>query len=255
MSTLPQTATRNGLLSVMAPDDFALLQPYLKRVVHQSGNVLAKMDAPIDQVCFPEGGVAAFLAVACGGARAAAGVVGCEGMIGVGCLLGQVQWAHEVVLRGEDSSGVVIEADRLLEACRQSPGLHGLLLRFTGILMLQFARTGTTNLVSPLERRMARWILLYHDRLQGDEFPITHEEIAIMLGVRRASATEILHILEGDQAIRNTRGRVAVRDRARLEEIAGEAYGDVEARYRALIGPFGKRGASPASSVPLNSMG
>jgi CRP-like cAMP-binding protein len=236
VTEIVQKATRNALLCGLSQDDFTLLQPHLKRAVHRAGDVL-------------EGGVAAFLAVACGGHRAAAGMVGYEGLIGVGSLLGQTRWSHDVVLRGEDSSAVVLETDRLLNACRQSPSLNALLLRFAGILMLQFARTGTTNLMSQLERRMARWILLYHDRLQGDEFPMTHEEIGIMLGVRRASATDILHILEGERAIRNARGSLVVRDRARLEEIAGDSYGEVEAAYRALIGPFGKgSGVSPAQA-------
>jgi hypothetical protein len=96
---------------------------------------------------------------------------------------------------------------------------------------------------------MARWILLYHDRLEGDEFPMTHEEIGIMLGVRRASATDILHILEGERAIHNARGRLVIRDRARLEEIAGDTYGEVEATYRALIGRFGKGNAATIGPV------
>lgn len=247
MSNIVQSGSRNSLVSALPAEDFALLQPHLKRVNHRSGDVLAQMDSPIDPICFPEGGVAAFLAIAGGGQRAAAGLVGYEGMIGVGALMGQTRWAHEVVLRGEDGSCLIVGADRLLDACRQSPGLNALLLRFAGVLMLQFARTGTANLVTQLERRMARWILLYHDRVQGDEFPMTHEEISIMLGVRRASATDILHVLEGERAIRNARGLIAVRDRARLEAIAGDSYGDVETQYRALIGPFGKTAPSPAA--------
>jgi CRP-like cAMP-binding protein len=243
-----QSASRNALLAALPAEEFELLRPFLKRVSHRSGDVLAQARAPIDPICFPEGGVAAFLAIAAGGQRAAAGLVGYEGVIGVASLLGQTHWSHEVVLRGEDSSAVVIGTDRLLDACRQSPVLNGLLLRFAGILMLQFARTGTANLVSQLERRMARWILLYHDRLEGDEFAMTHEEIGIMLGVRRASATDILHILEGEQAIRNARGRIAVRDRARLEAIAGDTYGEVEAQYRAVIGPFGKSAGPQAQA-------
>jgi CRP-like cAMP-binding protein len=241
--------TRNALLSTLSGSDFALLRPHLKRVVHRSGDVLAAAGGSMDRICFPEGGVAAFLAIAAGGHRAAAGLVGYEGLIGVGSLLGQTRWSHEVLLRGEDSSMVTIETGLLLDACRQSSTLNGLLLRFAGILMLQFARTGTANLVSQLERRMARWILLYHDRLEGDEFPMTHEEIGIMLGVRRASATDILHILEGERAIHNARGRLIIRDRARLEEIAGDTYGEVEATYRTLIGPFGKGNAATPGPV------
>jgi len=194
----------------------------------------------MDQIFFPEGGVAAFLSLAAGEQRGAVGLVGCEGVVGVDSLLGQTRWAYEVLLRGGDSSSLVIETDRLLHACRCSAELHALMLRFAGNLLLQIARTSMVNLIAPLERRLARWLLLYHDRLKGDEFPITHEEIAIMVGSRRASATEIIHVLEGEGAIRSFRGRIMIRDRAKLEQIAGEGYGDAEADYRDTIGPFGK---------------
>jgi len=239
MSNIAQSATRNLLMKTMHVSDFDLLAPYLKRVRQVQGEVVAERKQPIDQVRFPEGGVSAILSMA-GGQRDAVGLAGCEGMIGVGSLLGQRRWSHEVLLRGAESTGLVMETDRLLDACRRSATLQALLLRFAGNLLLQFARTSMVNLVAPLERRLARWLLLYHDRLEGDEFPITHEEIAIMVGARRASATDIMHILEGEQAIRSLRGRVQIRDRAKLEEIAGEGYGDAEADYREKIGPFGK---------------
>lgn len=240
MSRLCQSRIRNRLLGLLPSDDFALLQPYLQHRYHRSGNALACRSERIQQVCFPEGGVAAFLDRMPGDEPIAAGLVGAEGMVGADVLLGQEQWAHDVMLRGADAALLAIDADRLLHACRHSVRIAALLLRFAGNLMRQFARNAVLNLTAPLEVRLARWILLYHDRLDGDEFPITHEEIGIMLGVRRASATDILHVLEGHGAIRNQRCRLIVRDRARLEQLAGVAYGDVEANYRQLIGPFGK---------------
>lgn len=240
MNQLLQATARNRLLALVPCNDFALVRPYLKRVSYRPGDVVARMGTPLDQVCFLEGGIAAYLAPAAGGGRAAVGLVGQEGMIGIGCLFGQTRWSHEVVLRGADATALVIEAARLVHACRQSAPLQELLLRFAGNLLLQIARTSTVNVAAPVERRLARWLLLYHDRLEGDEFPITHEELGIMLAVRRASATEALHMLEGEGAIRSLRGRVVVRDRQRLEELAAEAYGDVEADYRDKLGPFGK---------------
>jgi hypothetical protein len=82
---------------------------------------------------------------------------------------------------------------------------------------------------------MARWILLYHDRVQGDEITLTHEEFRLMLGVRRSSVTDALHRLEAERAVRGLRGRVVVRDREKLLELAGGTYGKPEATYRRLI--------------------
>ena len=83
----------------------------------------------------------------------------------------------------------------------------------------------------------ARWLLMCHDRLDGDDLPLKHEFIALMLGVRRASVTEALNILERRGIIRASRGNIVVLDRARLEETAGDSYGVPEAEYRRLIGP------------------
>jgi CRP-like cAMP-binding protein len=245
MSRVCQSRISNRLLRLLLPDDFALLQPYLQLTHHRSGDSLACKGEPIQQVCFPEGGVVAFLDQVSAGERIAAGLVGLEGMVGADVLLGQERWGHSVLLRGADAALLSIDVDRLRHACRLSGRIEALLLRFAGNLMRQFARNAALNLTAPLEVRLARWILLYHDRLEGDEFPMTHEEISIMLGVRRASATDILHVLEGHGAIRNQRCRLLIRDRARLEQLAGSAYGDVEANYRTLIGPFGK-GATAA---------
>jgi len=185
------------------------------------------------------------------GNQLAVGMIGYEGVIGASLLHGASEWRHDVIARGADATALCIDSRRLLEACRQSPALLSLLLRFTGCFVLQVSRATVTNLVEPLERRMARWILLYHDRLEGDGIAMTHQEIGIMLGVRRASATGVLHILEGLRAIRSEHGRVVVRDRAKLEQIAGETYGDAEADYRRLIAPFGKsaQATCPAAAV------
>lgn len=241
MVKIPQSAVRNQLLSLLSSDDYALLQPNLTRVCHAVGHRIAVIGRPIEAVCFPEGGVCALLITMRDGNPLAVGMIGYEGVVGSALLHGGDTWRHDVVARAADASALRIDADRLLEACRSSATLHRMMLHYAGYFMLQVSRATVTNLVEPLERRMARWILLYHDRLDGDEIAMTHQEIGIMLGVRRASATDILHVLEGQHAIRSSRGRVIVRDRALLERIAGETYGDAEAEYRRLIGPFGKQ--------------
>lgn len=249
MVKVSQSAVRNLLLARLSADDYGLLQPYLSRAPHPVNHCIATTGAPIEKVSFPEGGVCALLIPMREGHRLAVGMIGYEGMVGASLVHGAREWRHDVIVRAADTTGLEIAADRLLDACRQSPAIHELLLRFSGYFTLQVSRAAVTNLVEPLERRMARWILLYHDRLEGDEIAMTHEEIGIMLGVRRASATDVLHILEGSRAIRSARGRVLVRDRALLEQIAGETYGDAEADYRRMIGPFGKT----ASPQPANA--
>lgn len=91
-----------------------------------------------------------------------------------------------------------------------------------------------------MEARLARWLLMCHDRLRGDEISLTHEFMAMMISAQRSGVTVTLHTLEGAGMIRSTRGLVTIRDRAKLAELAGDSYGIPEARYRDLIGPFGK---------------
>jgi hypothetical protein len=112
------------------------------------------------------------------------------------------------------------------------------LLRYVQCFVAQMGRTILANLHEPTERRLARWLLMNHDRLQGEEIALTHEQLGVMLGVRRASVTDALHIVEGHSFIRSVRGRVIIRDRLGLIEFAGESYGAAEREYGRAIMPF-----------------
>jgi CRP-like cAMP-binding protein len=83
---------------------------------------------------------------------------------------------------------------------------------------------------------LARWILMAHDRLDGDSLPLTHEFLSLMLGVRRAGVTEALHALVTEKLIRSARSEIVVLDRKGLERRAGESYGGPEAELRRLLG-------------------
>ena len=131
---------------------------------------------------------------------------------------------------------VKVEAGALREVIEASPACRDLLLRFSGAFTSQMGRTIVSNLIHPVDRRTARWLLLYHDRLDGDEISLTHEELGAMLGVRRASVTDALHALEGRGLLRSLRGRAIIQDRAGLEALAGEGYGPPEAHYARLVG-------------------
>lgn len=228
----------NNLLQQMSAADFNCLSPWLDRVPMPVGTIIARAGDPIDVVCFPEGGIAGFADVFADDRRLAIGLVGREGFVGWPLLMGNRRWPHEVVMRAEYSTALRIAADRLLAILDANSTLRDLLLRFASTFMAQLSRTIASNLVHPVERRTARWTLLYHDRVRSDEIALTHEEMGVMLGVRRASITDALHQLEGEGAIRGLRGKVLVRDRALLEALAGETYGFAETEYERLIGPW-----------------
>ena len=122
------------------------------------------------------------------------------------------------------------------DAISRSPSLHDLLLRYVQTLQLQASYTALSNAVHPIEERLARWLLMCHDRWDTNAMPLTHEFMSIMLAVRRPSVTTSLHVLEGNGFIRAERGNIIIRDRAGLEEFAGDSYGPPEREYERLIG-------------------
>jgi CRP-like cAMP-binding protein len=119
-----------------------------------------------------------------------------------------------------------ITADDLRSAMRQSLTLAGVLLRYVQAFMIQTSQTAISNGSAKLEERLARWLLMAHDRVDGDELPLIHDFLALMLGVRRPGVTVALPALEPD------RGSIRVLDRKGLEEAANASYGVAEAEYR-----------------------
>ena len=128
-----------------------------------------------------------------------------------------------------------LPAPLLQAALNDSPALRGLLGRYVQSMIVQVGQTVYANTDLTIEARLARWILMTQDRLRKDELILTHEFLAMMLGVRRPGITTATHVLEGLGMIRARRGRIVVVDRDKLEDLAGEAYGPAEAEYERLI--------------------
>ncbi len=133
-----------------------------------------------------------------------------------------------------------IDAERYLDAIARSDTLHAALLRYVQTALVQSAQSMATNATQRVEARLARWLLMCHDRIDGDEIALTHEFMSMMIGAERSKVTITLHVLEGAGLIRAERGRIVIRDRGKLEELAGDGYGIPEAEYRRLIGPIGR---------------
>ena len=226
---------RNRLLHALSPPDFALLGPYLERVSVAVGDPLAKAGDPILFVHFPEDGIAGVTDALEGDGRYAIGLVGNEGFTGWPLLLGDDVWPYDIAMRAERGEALRIAAEPLLALAHASESLRDTLLRFALVFMTQMGRTIVSALAHPIERRLARWILLYHDRVHEDDICMTHEEFRLMLGVRRSSITDALHRLEEEGAVRSLRSRVVVRDRSRLLLLAGDTYGHSENQYRRLF--------------------
>lgn len=231
------SAVLNYLLRAMAEPDRSGLVPHLERVPLKRAEVILQPDAPFEYVYFLESGVASIVATPPDGRRIEVGLYGREGFGSTAIVLGDDRSAHEHIMQipGE---GLRLSAKTMLKAIQHSPSLNGLLLKYARVLQLQMAQTALSNGNYSLAERLARWLLMCHDRVDGDEISITHQALGIMLAVRRSGVTLAIQTLESAHIIRAFRGCLIVRDRAKLEEIAGGSYGPAEAAYERLIGPM-----------------
>jgi CRP-like cAMP-binding protein len=219
----------------MSPEDFARLTPRLEPVTLSLKQVLVEPNQPIEHVHFMEDGLASVVAISPDNERLEVGHIGREGMTGEPVILLIDQTPHQTFIQVA-GSGLRMRAEDLAAAMEASPSLKVLLLRWVQALMIQTAQSALANGRYTIQERLARWLLMCHDRLDGDDLPLTHEFLSLMLGVRRSGVTEALHVLEGVRIVKTSRGRIHLLDRGRLEEIAGGCHGLAEAEYGRLIG-------------------
>jgi len=229
VAQLQQSEIRNRLLSSLSPEDFELAQPHLEPVTFELRDHLFWAEKAITHVTFPESGIASIVADTAEG-RFEVGMVGSEGLVGIPIVLGVDRSPHTCMVQGAGEAFRVGAAE--LQAAMDASGtLRGLLLRFVHTFIVQVSQTAYANAGYSVDERLARWLLMTHDRLEGDDMPLTHEFLSIMLGTRRPGVTLAVQVLEGIGAIRATRGRITMRDRGKLEQIAGHSYGYAEKEY------------------------
>ena len=242
---LQQSTIRNRLLACLTPVDFTLLAPFLEPVELHRDYVLVTPNKPIEHVYFIESGMVSVVAEKADGRSIEVGVYGRDGMGATTVLLGSDRTPHHHYMQ-IGGTGFKLSTVDFLEIVDQSPTIRNLMLRFVHVFMTQTAQSALVNGSSVVEERLARWILMCRDRLDINEFPITHDFLSMMLGVRRSSVTDALHLLEGALLIKATRGHIQILDRDRLEHAAGASYGVPEAEFRRLIGPLDLVEAYPA---------
>jgi CRP-like cAMP-binding protein len=229
MAAPRQSSLRNQLLAGLSPKDFAPLRRHLEPVELELRQVLIEPNVPIKHVYFHERGYTS-ITTSGRGSKIEVGLVGREGMVGVPIALGVPTSPLEffVQLAGD---GLRMTSRHLEEAIDERPSLHRVLLRYAQVMNVQTSGTAFANAEHTLETRLSRWLLMCHDRVDGNDIPITHEFMAMMLGVRRAGVTTAIHALEREGLIQAQRAVVTILDRSKLEEFAGSAYGLPEAEY------------------------
>jgi len=228
-------AIKNNLLRQLPPQEFAAISIDLLPVDLPKGFMIAAADGPIEHVYFPDSGLGSIVVVSPEGNRVEGGMFGHDGFSPVQAAVGSDTSPHEVVMQAA-GHGHRIALAPFLRALKENPQFAHILACYTQALAIQVTFTALSNATHNVDERLARWLLMCHDRMDGDELFLTHDYIALMLAVRRPSVTTALHVLEGNHFIRSDRGRIIIRDRAAMEEFARDAYGRPEEEYRRLVG-------------------
>ena len=235
MVSVEQKVACNWLLRALPPEELQLIEPHLDKVRLTTGQVVCDVNTPIEYVYFPEVGVISSLSVMADGSAVETATIGPEGMAGMAVFHG-VDIVPEHAFVQVPGEGYRMRADALRSLLPSAPTLSALLHRYAvGLFTLVGQNSGCNRKHSVLQR-CARWLLMTQDRVQRDEFELTHHILSQMLGVRRASVTEAALALGEAGAIEYHRGVVRVLDRSVLERIACECYGIIRSTLDRLLG-------------------
>jgi len=224
----------NCLLAALAPDDMARLRPHLELVLLSQRQVLSEPRKPIEHAYFPRQGFVSLVQPMADKSMVEVGIIGREGFVGSPILLG-VGMSPVMAMVQAPGEALRIPASVLLKGAADSGELSGLLLRYVQALHVQVTQTAACNGRHALAERLARWLLTAHDRVAGDDLPLSHEFLAMMLGMRRSGVTVAVGALKKAGLIDNGHARITILDRQGLEAAACECYRAVRDEYEHLL--------------------
>ena len=225
----------NRFLSSLRPESYARLAPELETVDLRAKVVVWEPDAPIRSIYFPHTCVMSIIVLMRDGVAVEAGTVGREGFLGVPVLFGGESTSTQAIVQVAGMASR-IPSSVFRRAIAEDSALRDFSLRYAQALLEQTAQSVACNGRHDLSERCARWLLMTRDRVEGDEFHLTQEFLATMLGVRRATVTVAAAMLQRAGLIRYQRGRVTILDRSGLEDAACECYDVVRRKYEKLVG-------------------
>jgi CRP-like cAMP-binding protein len=234
----PNATTRppgNLILAFLPPDEHERLRSKLQPVELDQGQILYEAHAEVDQVYFMDHGMISVVSTMKNGASIEVGTIGHEGMAGLSVILGveTMPYRHVVQVAGKARR---MSAAALVAEFKPERLLPRLLNRYHAAFNTQVMQGMACNGLHSVVQRCCKWLLTTQDRLGSSELNITHEFLAQMLGVRRASVTEVLRPLQNDGLIRASRGKVVILDPKRLADASCECYGVIRSEYKRLLG-------------------
>jgi CRP-like cAMP-binding protein len=232
---LPQ----NRLLNLLPTEDYERLRPHLQPVEFEHKHLLYEADLHIEYVHFLETGVASLVNTMKNGDAAEVGTIGNEGMVGLPVVFGDSQAPTSVYMQVA-GRGLQMKAKTFWEEMQGSATLRTVMLHYAHAFFNQVAQSAACNTFHDLLRRCCRWLLMTHDRMQRDEFPLTQEFLAMMLGVQRPGVTLAAGELQRIGLIRYTRGHITILDHEALIKRSCECYAVSTREFDRLLGGTAK---------------
>lgn len=226
----------NHLLASLSSEDAALLEPGMQQVALRLDDTLYRAQERIELVHFPLSGWLSMVARMEDGDSAEVGLVGREGLVGLPLAAGDDRSMLEALVQA-DGTALRLDGRAFQDALDRSRSLRRLIGRYVLASHAQVAQTAACNGRHRIEQRLARWLLMAHDRADADCFPMTQEFLGTMLAVRRASITIAARLLQKARLIDYAHGRITILDRAGLEAAACECHGIVKREFDRLLGP------------------
>jgi CRP-like cAMP-binding protein len=234
----PLAPLENRILASLPAADFQRLTDHLQPVTLEARKIIYPPRSAVPYAYFP---TSALISVQRGmedGRLVEVGSIGREGLAGIRAVFGDVS-PQETFMVQVPGEAYQMEAGPFIKAARAEGPFRDLVFRYTSALLSQYGQWVACNILHTVEQRTARWLTMVRDRTGMDEFPLTHEFLAQMLGVRRASVTEVARTLQKEGLIRYRRGQMSILDPHGLERAACECYRHVKRDFERLFG-FGK---------------
>ncbi|MGI8493727.1 MAG: Crp/Fnr family transcriptional regulator [Pyrinomonadaceae bacterium] len=223
-------STRNLILNSLPDENFARLLPDLEQVHLTLGQVIFRAEEPIEYVYFPNNSMISVIANTVNGQSAEVGVIGYEGIIGIDVLMGSNMTLNDNIIQLANSA-LRIKTAAVQKEFKRADAFHDSVLRFIRLMMIQISQTALCNRLHSVEERLARWLLMCHDRSPTDNLNLTQEFLAVMLGSNRATVTLSALTLQNIGYIKYSRGRITITDRPGLESFACDCYQTVKTEY------------------------
>jgi CRP-like cAMP-binding protein len=225
----------NRLLTALPRAEFSRLRPHLEKVSLPLKDILYEANGPIPHVFFPLNGVISLVLIMDGGFSLEVGTIGNEGMVGTPVFLGAESSPTRAIsqVAGE---ALRLETKVFKEEMKRAGQLYGLVQRYTQAMINQISQSTVCNHRHSVQKRMCRWLLMSHDRVGTDQFHLTQEFLAQMLGVRRPTVTAVAGILQKAGLISYHRGTLTVLDRKGMEAASCECYEVVAKELDRLLG-------------------